>query len=164
QQWRLSEGGRFSRQEGRFTADGRHAGRGAARVVESARHEIHGQGRGRAGNSAGESRPADAVPQERVGWRVGARALGDAVDQGREWPLVPGRADALAERRFYYRSPDRPNAISEGTPRSGEELDPRARGIDGLDQRAFARGKKSSQPADRERDEGGVVRARQTGE
>jgi ABC-type taurine transport system substrate-binding protein len=35
-----SEAGRFSREEGRVSPDGQHAGCGAARVVESARHEV----------------------------------------------------------------------------------------------------------------------------
>ena len=51
----IQKAGRFSRQEDRFAANGQHAGRRAARVVESERHEIHRQRRRRAGDSAGES-------------------------------------------------------------------------------------------------------------
>ena len=60
--------------------------------------------------------------------------------------------DTLAEWPVYYGSFDCADAVSERASRSGEELDSRARGINGLDQRAFARSEKTSQSADCKRD------------
>ena len=60
----------------------------------------------------GESRPVDTVPEERIGCRVGARALGNAFDSRRQWPLVPRRAHALAERPIRHRASDRPHPSS----------------------------------------------------
>ena len=60
ERFRNSEAGGFSRQESRVTADGEHTGCGAAGVVDRAWHEVDRQGRGRAGDSAGQSRSVDA--------------------------------------------------------------------------------------------------------
>ena len=47
--------------------------------LKAQRHEDHRQGRRRAGDSAGQSRSADAVPEERTGRCLGSRALGDPL-------------------------------------------------------------------------------------
>ena len=47
--------------------------------------KVDRQGRRCAGDSAGEPGSVDAVFEEGTGWGMGSGAVGDAIDQGREW-------------------------------------------------------------------------------